>query len=83
MIFKFVCDWFARPDADRSQPLFVVEVGSGHGKLAYLVARKLLEYKEFFPEHEVKVPVKVRRPASRRFHAPGAPTPGRRAGHHD
>lgn len=46
----FIRDHFLRnPDAVREQPIYIVEIGSGHGKLAYLTIQKLLKMKEFWP----------------------------------
>ena len=38
-----------REGADKSQPVHIVEVGAGHGKMAFLMVTKLLELREFFP----------------------------------
>lgn len=38
------------PDADRSQPVYILEVGSGHGKLAFLLLRELLEAWQQWPD---------------------------------
>lgn len=35
--------------ADRSQPIYIIEVGAGHAKLAYLSLLKLMKMREFFP----------------------------------
>lgn len=35
--------------ADQSEPMLILEVGSGHGKFAYLVVKHLLEMREFLP----------------------------------
>lgn len=39
----------ASEGADKTQPVHIVEVGAGHGKMAFLMVTKLLELREFFP----------------------------------
>ena len=55
MILKFVNDWFKTPKCDKSQPIYIVEVGAGQGRLGFLILRKLLSMKKYFPE-DVKLP---------------------------
>ena len=38
-----------RLNADKSQPLYIVEVGAGHGKFSHAVVESLLRMKEFLP----------------------------------
>lgn len=37
------------PDADKSQPIYILELGAGHGKLTFHIVKFLLSMKEFFP----------------------------------
>lgn len=39
--------------ADPAEPLYIIELGAGHGKLAYLVVETLLRYRGFFPANGV------------------------------
>lgn len=55
MIIKFVIDWYRSPDADKSEPIYILEVGAGQGRLAYLTLKKLMAMKRFFPA-DVKRP---------------------------
>lgn len=61
VVFKFARDWFRNPNAARDQPIYVVEVGSGHGKLGFLLAKQLAQFAEFLPDMECSPPIKVRR----------------------
>jgi hypothetical protein len=36
-------------EADASQPVYIVEIGAGHGKLAFLILRELMAAAEQFP----------------------------------
>lgn len=59
LVFKFARDWFRNPNAARDQPIYVVEVGSGHGKLGFLLAKQLAQFAEFLPDMECSPPIKV------------------------
>ena len=50
LIIKFVNDWYRTSGADPSQPVYVVEVGAGQGRLGYLILKKLMSMKHFFPK---------------------------------
>ena len=52
VILEFMHDWFRddNPEADPSEPLYIVEAGAGLGKLAFLIVRELLAAREFYPE---------------------------------
>ena len=39
-----------RPDAKKDKPIYIVEVGAGHGKLGFLILNHLEELAEFMPE---------------------------------
>ena len=39
-----------RPDAKKDKPIYIVEVGAGHGKLGFLILNHLEELAEFLPE---------------------------------
>lgn len=43
----------AESSADPAEPLYIIELGAGHGKLAYLVVETLLRYRGFFPANSV------------------------------
>ena len=38
-----------RPDANKDEPIYIVEVGAGHGKLGFLILNHLAELAEFMP----------------------------------
>ncbi len=40
----------SKPENDRSQPINILEVGSGHGKLAFLLVRELVEAWQYWPD---------------------------------
>jgi hypothetical protein len=50
VIIGFLRDWFGSTQADKSQPLYIVEVGSGHGKFVFLLLRELMEMHELWPD---------------------------------
>lgn len=39
-----------RPDAKKDKPIYIIEVGAGHGKLGFLILNHLEELSEFMPE---------------------------------
>lgn len=44
---------------DRTRPIYIVEIGAGHGKLGFLVVQQLLKLREFFPkDHALEFPFK-------------------------
>jgi hypothetical protein len=44
------------PGADPAKPVYIVELGAGHGKLGYLIVETLLRYRSFYPPHGVPGP---------------------------
>jgi len=63
VIFGFLCDVFSPAGmeafhVDPSQPLYIMELGAGHGKFSFLLMKHLLKMKEFLPETKMKVPFK-------------------------
>lgn len=54
IILKFLLDWFDGEDCDLSQPVYILEPGAGHGKLGYLILKRLVELKEFWPSKASK-----------------------------
>ena len=51
MIIKFVNDWYKNESADPNEPVYIVEVGAGQGRLAYLILKKLMSMRHFFPKN--------------------------------
>lgn len=49
VILGFLRDWFARPEADLTEPVHIFEVGAGHGRLSFLVLRELFEARASWP----------------------------------
>lgn len=41
---------FNRPDANKEEPIYIVELGAGHGKLGFLILNHLAQLSEFMPE---------------------------------
>lgn len=39
-----------RPNANKEEPIYIVEIGAGHGKLSFLILNHLAELNEFMPE---------------------------------
>lgn len=52
---RFITDWYENAEADPNEPIYIFEAGAGHGKLGYLIIKRLLEMKDLWPEN-VKVP---------------------------
>ena len=50
VILKFLDDWYRNPAADRSEPVYILEVGAGQGRLAYLILKKLTNMQKYYPE---------------------------------
>ena len=50
VVLAYLRDFFAAPGADRSQPVYVLDVGAGHGKFAFLLLRELMEAHESWPD---------------------------------
>lgn len=46
----------ARPRGNPAEPLYIVEVGAGHGQMSYLMVKALLALKEVYPPHEREYP---------------------------
>lgn len=49
-ILGYINDYYSRPDAKKDKPIYIVEVGAGHGKLGFLILNHLEELAEFMPE---------------------------------
>ena len=49
MILGYVLDWYADPSHNVSEPLYIVEIGAGFGKLGFLIMYRLFEMKEHWP----------------------------------
>lgn len=43
---------------DRAAPVYIIEVGAGHGKLGYLIVECLMRYRVFFPHTTAPFPFK-------------------------
>lgn len=41
------------PNANKEEPIYIVEVGAGHGKLGFLILNHLAELREFMPEGRI------------------------------
>lgn len=39
-----------RPNANNNEPIYILEIGSGHGKLGFLIIKHLLSLKQFWPK---------------------------------
>eukprot|EP00922_Rhytidocystis_sp_ex-Travisia-forbesii_P060569 GHVS01089791.1.p1 GENE.GHVS01089791.1~~GHVS01089791.1.p1 ORF type:complete len:970 (+),score=130.31 GHVS01089791.1:181-3090(+) len=48
VMLSFFQDWFSRKDVDRCSPVYLVELGAGHGRFTFLVLRALLKFKDMF-----------------------------------
>ena len=50
IIIKFVNDWYKNPAANKAEPIYILEIGAGQGRLAYLILKKLMTMTEYFPK---------------------------------
>lgn len=50
VILAFLRDWFNNPRCNRTQPVHIIEVGAGCGRLAFLVVRELFEAWQSWPD---------------------------------
>ncbi|CRH00927.1 conserved Plasmodium protein, unknown function [Plasmodium relictum] len=48
VIINYMKDWFNSNECDRNAPIYILEIGAGHGKFTYLILRALSKYKKFF-----------------------------------
>ncbi|CRG93787.1 conserved Plasmodium protein, unknown function [Plasmodium gallinaceum] len=48
VIINYMKDWFNSNECDRNVPIYILEIGAGHGKFTYLILRALSKYKKFF-----------------------------------
>lgn len=48
VIVNYMKDWFNSNECDRSVPIYILEVGAGHGKFTYLILRALSKYVKYF-----------------------------------
>ncbi|CAE7694671.1 unnamed protein product, partial [Symbiodinium sp. KB8] len=48
MIYSFALDMYDHGDLDPSEPLYVLELGTGHGKFSYLLVKALYEHARTF-----------------------------------
>lgn len=59
VIMGFIRDWFilhAPAEGDSAAPVYIVETGGGHGKLAFLIVRELLAMRGQWPDPEATSP---------------------------
>ena len=49
VIMGYVLDWYSDPSNDTSEPIYIIDIGAGFGKLSYLIMYSLLEMKEHWP----------------------------------
>ncbi|KEG02676.1 conserved Plasmodium protein, unknown function [Plasmodium vinckei vinckei] len=48
VIINYMKDWFNSNECDRNVPIYILEIGAGHGKFTYLILRALSKYKKYF-----------------------------------
>ncbi|KAI4837292.1 hypothetical protein MKS88_003762 [Plasmodium brasilianum] len=48
VIVNYMKDYFNSSECDRNVPIYILEIGAGHGKFTYLILRALSKYKKFF-----------------------------------
>jgi hypothetical protein len=50
VVLAYLRDWYASGRADRTQPVYLVELGAGHGKLSFLLLRELMAAWQSWPD---------------------------------
>mmetsp|Transcript_3952 Transcript_3952/g.7585 ORF Transcript_3952/g.7585 Transcript_3952/m.7585 type:complete len:566 (-) Transcript_3952:196-1893(-) len=63
VIFGYLSDVFSPSgikqfNADPKEPMYIMELGAGHGKFSFLLLKQMMRLKEFFPKTESKYPFK-------------------------
>ncbi|GAW81818.1 hypothetical protein, conserved [Plasmodium gonderi] len=48
VIINYMRDWFNSTECDRNVPIYILEIGAGHGKFTYLILRALTKYQKYF-----------------------------------
>ncbi|ANQ09308.1 Uncharacterized protein PCOAH_00034700 [Plasmodium coatneyi] len=48
VIVNYMKDWFNSSECDRNVPIYILEIGAGHGKFTYLILRALSKYQKYF-----------------------------------
>lgn len=48
VIINYMKDWFNSNECDRNVPIYILEIGAGHGKFTYLILRALSKYQKYF-----------------------------------
>lgn len=48
VIINYMKDWFNSKECDRNVPIYILEIGAGHGKFTYLILRALSRYQKYF-----------------------------------
>lgn len=46
---SYVLDWYSNPLRTSDEPLYIIDVGAGFGKLGFLIMYHLFEMKESWP----------------------------------
>lgn len=52
VILSYVRDWFSNPQRTSNEPIYVIDVGAGFGKLGFLIMYHLFEMKALWPPTE-------------------------------
>lgn len=50
VLLGFLRDWFARPEASREEPVLIVDVRGGRGRLPFMILRELFDASELWPD---------------------------------
>ncbi|KAK8789859.1 hypothetical protein WA158_006639 [Blastocystis sp. Blastoise] len=54
IILGYIRDYYLKPNSNKQEPMYILEIGSGHGKLGFLIIKHLLSLKSFWPKHVEK-----------------------------
>lgn len=52
IVFNNIIDIFNNNKYNPKEPIYIIEIGAGSGKLGYLLLEKLIEVKEFYPTEQ-------------------------------
>ena len=53
-ILGYLRDYYLKQNANNNEPIYILEIGSGHGKLGFLIIKHLLSLKQFWPKYVEK-----------------------------
>lgn len=50
IILNYITDMYSRPDCNKTEPIYILELGAGHGRLGYLIIQHLVRMQDLWPD---------------------------------